>query len=359
MNEEYYNDRERLTYWLNKARRRNWMRKSIISSILILIGIIFQIHTWSWDWKFKYWHRTEAIIEENRFEETRVSEQETIKIYHLRYSYVFDGKDYTGFQIAGGAKELPSRLAPGSKLYCLVNPDKHSESAIIAGRYRGDWISNALGFFFLFLGCIGNICAVLPFWRKVEIPESLKDYIVQFEPGKVLELTQQVRGECQISVGKLKGAYREIDGRYGCFPLYHAWGTDLVMLILLILSILGGRFIMPHFFIVAALILFLFYQSYFPRGVIFDRVEKKMYWSRYFSLKSIPDKIKRNDVLSESDLIALGLTIKQDNHLFLTAIRKDGVYIPIVKADLKRMEQLYSDTVIIAGKLGNLPIIII
>ena len=96
-----------------------------------------------------------------------------------------------------------------------------------------------------------------------------------------------------------------------------------------------------------------------PRGVIFDRQEKKIYWSRYFSLKSIPSKIKKKDVLNESDLIALGLTIRKDNQLVLAGIRKDGVYIPVVRADLKRMEQLYSDTVIIAEKLGNLPVIII
>ena len=358
LNEEYYRDRERLKYWLNKARHRNMLDKCIVGSVLIFAGFVFQIQKMSWDYKIRNWINTEAVIELNHTEETKLSEQETIKVYKLRYSYEINGKRYTGHKIARGIEKLPSGIPPGKTMNCIVNPRNHNESAVIPG-IGTDWITYVFGIPLFFLGGIIIISAVLSSLKKVKIPESLKDYIIQFEPQKILELTQLLKGECKISVGKLNGAYREINDRYGCFPLHHSWKADVVMLILFVLTIIGGRYMLPHFFLLSLLILILFYQNLMPRGVIFDRQEKKIYWSRYFSLKSIPSKIKKSDVLNDSDLIALGLTIRKDSNLVLAGIRKDGVYIPIVKADLKRMEQLYSDTVIIAEKLGKLPVIII
>ncbi|MBR2440690.1 MAG: DUF3592 domain-containing protein [Lentisphaeria bacterium] len=358
LNEEYYRDRERLKYWLNKARYRNMLDKCIVGSVLIFAGFVFQIQKMSWDYKIRNWIKTDAVIELNHTEETKLSEQETIKVYKLRYRYEINGKRYTGHKIAGGIEKLPSGIIPGEEMTCIVNPKDHDDSAIIP-RIRTDWITYVFGFPLFFMGGIIIITALLTSLKKVKIPESLKDYVIQFEPQKILELTQQLKGECKISVGKLNGAYREINDRYGCFPLKHSWTADIVILILFVLTIIGGRYVMPHFFLLSLLLLVLFYQNFMPRGVIFDRQEKKIYWSRYFSLKSIPSKIKKKDVLNESDLIALGLTIRKDNQLVLAGIRKDGVYIPVVRADLKRMEQLYSDTVIIAEKLGNLPVIII
>ena len=116
---------------------------------------------------------------------------------------------------------------------------------------------------------------------------------------------------------------------------------------------------MPHFLLVAIMILVLLWKTIFPRGVVFDWQEKKIYWFRFFSCKSIPAKMKYNDVLKAEDLTALGLSIRNDGVLMLSGVRKDGVYIPIAKASDKQMEQLFSDTMKIAKQLGDLPIITI
>lgn len=358
LNEEFYRDRNRLDLWLKRSRIRNIGSNCLLGSIMILAGVIFQIHTLSWDWKINHWTRTEAIIELNQEEVIQISEKEKIREYHLRYRYEFNGKRYTGNKIAGGAEKLPSGITPGSKIPCIVNPEDPEESALLT-RYRADWISNFIGFVLLFFGIAGIIFTVIPLLRNVNVPEPLKDYIVQSEPEKVMELTKSLCGECRISVGKITGGYRELQDRYGCFPLSHNLCVIFILLILLVLSILGGRFVMPHFFLLSAGVLLLIYQNLFPRGIMFDLTEKKIFWSRYFSLKWIPEKIKRNHVLSTSDLTAIGLTLLKDNHLLLSVIRKDGVYVPVVKADLKHMEQLMSDSVILAEKMEKLPIIII
>ena len=166
-------------------------------------------------------------------------------------------------------------------------------------------------------------------------------------------------GECKISVGKISGEYREIDGRYGCFPPAHSVFALIMQVLFLALSIMLGLMMLPHFLLVSLLMIALIWKTLFPRGVVYDKTEKKLYWFRFFSCSSIPAKLKRNDVLNGSDLVALGLTIKNDGTLLLSGVRKDGVYIPIAMAADKQMEQLFSDSVKLAENLGNLPIITI
>ena len=64
-------------------------------------------------------------------------------------------------------------------------------------------------------------------------------------------------------------------------------------------------------------------------------------------------------MLKAEDITALGLTIRNDGVLLLSGVRKDGVAIPVARASDKHMEQLFKDSLTIAKKLGDLPIITI
>ena len=353
-----YRNPNRLNHWLQYAWTQAILKSFLIGTLLILIGFIFQIKTMIWDWRISHWERTTAEIVVNQTEITKIGETEKEENYQLRYRYIYQGKSYTGSKIAGDSKRLELAYVPGSCLTCIVNPEKPEESALLS-RYRADWLMSLGGWLLIFIGFPFLLLSIIRLRKKILIPDELKKYSENFDPEKLQELTLLICGECKISVGKISGKYREIENRYGCFPPAHSVISIVVQLFFVAISIILGTQVMPHFLLVALMILVLTWKTIFPRGVVFDRTEKKLYWFRFFSCKSIPAKIKRNDVLNEADLVALGLTMKNDGTLILSCVRKDGVYIPVAAATGKRIDSLLSDAVKIAENLGKIPIIII
>lgn len=225
------------------------------------------------------------------------------------------------------------------------------------------WSTNALmelsGIFLILIGIPFFLYAFFSGLKKINIPEQLKTYLAGISQEESEKLIFSICGECKIGIGKISGGYLEKEDRYGLFPPAHSIIVLLIQLFFMLLSIFLGLTLLPHFLLAALGIIVLIWTTIFPRGVVFDWKENKIYWFRFFSSRSIPAKLKRQDVLNSSDLIALSLTIRNDETLQLSCVRKDGVYIPLAKAGTKWMPQLLSDTEKLAEKLGNLPIITI
>ncbi|MBE6405686.1 MAG: DUF3592 domain-containing protein [Lentisphaerae bacterium] len=345
----FFHNTNRWEIWFQSARQKVVARRCLIGLLLILIGLTFQVKTLIWNWKLDHWTKTEAVVEEHK---------KTAEDYTFRYRYTFQGKSYTGSQIVGDAKRADAECKPGVRLYCIVNPDAPQEAAVVT-KYRADWLLCAGGWILIFAGLPFLIIAALLHRRKITLPEELKKHQILFSTERLKEMTFLVCGECKISVGKVSGKYREIEGRYGCFPPHRSYVSLLVQFFFLWISIMLGVHIMPHFYLAALLLVATIWKTIFPRGVVYDRTDGKLYWFRFFSCSSIPGSIKRNDVLKAEDVVALGLTIRNDGVLMLSAVRRDGVYIPVANASDKHMEQLFSDAVKLAQSLNNIPIITI
>ena len=346
----FFHDESRWDYWFASKRKVVILERFLIGALLILIGLGFQVKTFAWNWKAKHWHQSTAVIECN--------EHAKDGSYKFIYKYKFDGKIYTGSQILGGAEKASSKYVPGTALPCVINQKNPSIAAVLTN-YRADWLLCGSGIILMIAGLPFLIIAMILYLKKIVIPNELKKYPLQFSKETLKDLTFRICGECKISVGKISGGFRDIENCYGCFPPHRSIWSIIVQIFFFIISIFLGTNVMPHFLLVAIMILVLLWKTIFPRGVVFDWQEKKIYWFRFFSCKSIPAKMKYNDVLKAEDLTALGLSIRNDGVLMLSGVRKDGVYIPIAKASDKQMEQLFSDTMKIAKQLGDLPIITI
>ena len=345
----FFHDETRWDIWFQSNRKRVVIRRLFIGLLLILIGLIFQIKTVLWNWKAGHWNQSSAVIEVN---------QKDNDVYQFRYQYQHNGKTYKGFRIFGGAVKATSDYVPGMILPCVINPE-NPEDAYIITNYRADWLLSAGGFLLIVAGLPFLFFSLILSRKKIQLPEELKKYPVKFAVEHLKELTFQVCGECKISVGKISGKFREIENRYGCFPPHQSVFSIIILLFFLALSVLLGIKLMPHFLIAAVIFAVLIWKTIFPRGVVFDWQEKKIYWFHFFSCRSIPAKIKYTDVLKAEDITALGLTIRNDGVLLLSGVRKDGVAIPVARASDKHMEQLFKDSLTIAKKLGDLPIITI
>ena len=346
----FFHDESRWDYWFASKRKVVILERFLIGLLLILIGLSFQFKTLIWNWKANHWHQSTAVIECNQYDNDGS--------YSFCYKYEFNDEIYTGSKILGGAEKASSTYVPGTVLPCVINPKNPNEAAILTN-YRDDWLMCAGGIFLIIVGLPFVLVSMILHLKKIIIPDDLKKYPQQFTEETLKDLTFKICGECKISVGKISGGFRDIESRYGCFPPHRSIWSIIVQIFFFIISIFLGTNVMPHFLLVAIMILVLLWKTIFPRGVVFDWQDKKIYWFRFFSCKSIPAKIKYNDVLKAEDLVALGLSVRNDGVLMLSGVRKDGVYIPIAKASDKRMELLFNDTMKIAKQLGDLPIITI
>ena len=341
---EYYRNRERLDFWLGSARKKNPERIVFLCGLMIIAAALFQVKTWYWNWKTDGWKTIHGTVEVNQENE-------------YRYSYTYQGKQYKGNQILENGS-VSSQDKPGTPMICLVNPEKPEESAAIS-RMPEAILRKVISFLLTLFAVPILLLSLLSLAKKIKVPDSLKDYTAGFEPEEIKRISHSICGECKISIATMESGFCEIEGRYGCFPPSHSVTALIIMMIIFCGALFAGRYIMPHFFVLSIIMLILMWRTLFPRNAVFDNGEKKICWSRFFSCKSVPEKLNRNDILNETDLVALGLTYRNDNTVMLSGVRKDGIYIPIVKANINQMEQLFNDTVKIAERLGRIPVITI
>ena len=343
--------------WANNVLRSSnavkiiWVAAALITFSL---GVWEMTEQLMWDKRIKTWDKVDGIILKNTTKRISYGKRTEI-VADVEYKYTFKGKLYYGTKIVYDSDSFPD-LNPGTKRQVIVDPGNPQKCAIMFW-YRGYWgLIRWVKCIFLYLMSLGFAILFFRavFQKKVNIPESLKNYINTIPAERFYAALDMEQPAVALNNIELRQKMEFQNSRYGIIRQDVSKFTYIVWCVLLLLAVSISLFI-PMCWITVIIIGFEVYFLYTPRMTVFDFQEKKFFCCKYFN----PEKAEKMKAFSfdKVDHLCCNACFRGNRQFIgVFAVTHDGDKLPLFKVTRKHLDLLFELLPELAEKMGHLPI---
>ena len=344
--------------WANNVLRSSNAVKIIwAAAALFFLGLGFREMTEQlmWDKRIKTWDKVDGIILKNTTK--RISDgKRTEVVADVEYKYTCRGKQYRGTRIVYDSNVFPD-LKVGTKRQVIIDPENPQKCAIMFW-YRGcwgliRWVKSV--FFYLVSFGFAILFFRTVFQKKVNIPETLKNYINTIPAERFYAAFDMEKSVVAVNNIELRQKMEYQNSRYGIIRQDVSKSAYIVWGVLMFMAVATSVF-SPVCWVIVIIIGFVVYSLYTPRMTVFDFQEKKFFCCKRFT----PEKAEKMKALSfdKVDHLCCNTLFYGNNgqSIGVFAVTRDGDKVPLFKVTRKRLGLLFELLPELAEKMGHLPV---
>lgn len=347
--------------WIRKSTVAPLSQRIVLGSVTFITFFLFLLFLYeqiSWDQKLKTWDKVPCTILFNG-KTMQGSGRNRKKVASVKYSYNYKGRSYQGNRIVYDSDIFPQWVKVGDKRTIIVNPLAPRESAVVF-TWKGYWfLLRYTSGFFMFAGSLffGGLFLYSMKKHPPCLPENLLAYLHSFTPEKInalpiLKLPRYVKSNLYMDfpAEEVEEDVLLIKGKKGI--------TGLVIILFFILFFSVSAYFLhnPVIYIYTIFFFFLIFLHFnFPAVLVMDFRRKCFYRCKKYSPEKMPDVKKIS--FDEVDFLSLQTLPGTDEYL-LCAVELNGMMSPLFKIRGKKLSTYGEILVVIAEKMGNLPLLL-